>query len=84
MVEKYLLNSLLLYLVVELLQLAHENFINGNLTEKNNPFYGKSMGTDFPGLSHSMGFADFSNAMGNLIKEPMLFPCDEVYHRMLI
>ena len=36
------------------------------------------MGTDFPGLSHSMGFADFSNTMGNLIKKPMPFPCDEV------
>ena len=41
MVEKYLLNGLLLYLVVELLQLAHENFINGNLTEKTTHFMEK-------------------------------------------
>ena len=46
------------------------------------PFYGKIMGTNFPGLSHSMGFADFSNAMGNLMTKPMHFPCHEVYHRM--
>ena len=24
-------------------------------------FYGKSMATNFPGLPHSIGFADFSN-----------------------
>ena len=51
---------------------------------KDHSFYGKSVGTNFPGLSHLMGFADFSNAMGNLMRKPMHFPCNEVYHRMEI
>ena len=49
---------------------------------KSHTFYGKGMGTDCPGLPHSMGFADFSNAMKNLTREPMHFPDDEVYHKM--
>ena len=49
---------------------------------KKHPFYGKSMGTNFPGLPHLMGFDDFSNAMGDLMKKPMHFPCDEVYHQI--
>ena len=48
---------------------------------KNRPLYGTSMGTNFPGLSHSMGFTDFPNTMGNLIRKPMHFSCDEVCHR---
>ena len=49
---------------------------------KNHQFYGKGVGTNFSGLSHSMSFADFSNAMGNLMRKPMYFPCSEVYHKM--
>ena len=49
--------------------------------EKNNTLYGKSMATNFPALSHSMNFADFSNAMGNLMRKPMYFLCAEVYHK---
>ena len=49
---------------------------------KKRPFYGKSMGTIFPGLPYSMGFTDFSNAMGKLMWKLMHFPCDKVYHRM--
>ena len=49
---------------------------------KKQPLYGKSMGINFPGLPHLMAFADFSNAMENLITEPMHFKFDEVYHRM--
>ena len=51
---------------------------------KKHPFYGKSMRTNFPDLPHSIGFADFSNAMENLMRKPMHFPCDEVYYRMEI
>ena len=40
------------------------------------------METNFPGLPHSMGFTDFSNAVGNLMRKPMQFPSNEVYHRM--
>ena len=50
----------------------------------NHPFYGKITGTNFPGLPNSMGFADFSNAFWNLMKKPMHFPCEDVYHRMRI
>ena len=50
--------------------------------EKTHLFYGKSMATNFPGLLHSVGFADFSNVMENLMRRPMHFPCDEAYHRM--
>ena len=39
---------------------------------KNRPYYGKSMRTNFPGFSHSMGFADFSNVMVNLTRKPCL------------
>ena len=35
------------------------------MEKKKHPFYGKNMGTNFPDFSHSMGFAHFSNAMGN-------------------
>ena len=49
---------------------------------KKHSFYGKSIRIKFSGLLHFMGFDDFSNAMGNLIRKPMHFPCDEVYHRM--
>ena len=51
---------------------------------KNHPFYGKRKETNFSDLSILMGFADFPNAMGNVIRKPMHFPCDEVYHRMRI
>ena len=51
---------------------------------KKHPFYGKSMGTNFPGLPYLMGFADFSNVMGNLMRKPMHLPCDEVSLRMVI
>ena len=33
--------------------------------EKKHQSYGKSMRINFPGLPHLMGFADFSNALGN-------------------
>ena len=49
---------------------------------KNHPFYEKCMETNFPGLSILMGFADFPNAIRNLMRKPMHLPCDEVYHRM--
>ena len=39
------------------------------------------MRINFAGLSHLMGFTDCSNGMGNLMRKPMHFPCDEVYHR---
>ena len=48
---------------------------------KNHSFYRKSMGTNSSGLPHSMGFAEFSNALGNLWRKPMHFPRDEVYQR---
>ena len=51
---------------------------------KNHSYYGKSIRTNFPGSPHTMGFAEFSNAMGNLMIKAMHFPCDEVYHRMEI
>ena len=47
--------------------------------EKSHPFYGQTMGTNFPGLPHSKGFAEFSNAVENFMRKPMPFPCDEVY-----
>ena len=37
---------------------------------KKHPSYGKSMGINFPGLPHLMGFADFSNALGNWWESP--------------
>ena len=42
------------------------------------PLNGKYVGTNFPALAHSMGFAHFSNAMRNLMRKPMHFPCDEI------
>ena len=36
---------------------------DGNLMEKNHPFYQKSMEKNFLGLPHLMCFADFSNSM---------------------
>ena len=52
-----------------------------NLIEKP-PILWKSIGTNFPGLPHSMGFVDFCNTMGSLMRKHMHFPCDEVYHKM--
>ena len=49
---------------------------------KRHLFYGKSMDTNSPGLSHSKDFADFSNAMGKLMRKPMHFPCDKIYNWM--
>ena len=39
-------------------------------------------GTNFLGFSHSIGFTDFSSAMGNLMRKPMHSPYDEMYLRM--
>ena len=39
---------------------------------KKYPSYGKSMGTNFPGLSYLIGFSDFSNAMRNLMSIPSI------------
>ena len=51
---------------------------------KNHAFYGKSMETNFLCIPHSMGFVAFSDAIGDFIRKPMHFPCNEVYHRMWI
>ena len=51
---------------------------------KYHPFYGKSMGANIPGLSHSMSFTDFSDIMINLMRKPTRFACDEVYHKIEI
>ena len=51
---------------------------NGN----NHALYGKSMGTNFLSLPHSICFTDFCNAIGNLMRKPMHFPSEEVYHKM--
>ena len=42
------------------------------------------MGTNIPGLSHSLSFTDFSDTMRNLMGKPTLFACDEVYHKIEI
>ena len=34
--------------------------------------------TNFPGFSHKMQFAAFSQVMGYLWEKPMHFPCNEV------
>ena len=47
---------------------------------KKHPYYRKSMSANFPVFPHSMVFAEFSNAMGNLMRKTMHFPCDEQYH----
>ena len=51
--------------------------------EKNHPLYVKSMETRFPGLPHLMHFADFSNAIENLMNKHMHFPCNEVYRNLM-
>ena len=38
---------------------------NGNLMEKNHPYYGKSMSTNFPGSPYMTGFLAFSCSVGN-------------------
>ena len=55
---------------------------DGNLMEKLTHFINKNMRTNFPGPPHSMGFAEFSNPMENLMRRSTHFLCDEVYHRM--
>ena len=37
---------------------------------KKHPYYGKSMGTNFPGFAHLMVFAEFSHAVGNWLEKP--------------
>ena len=38
---------------------------NGNLMEKSQPYFGKSMGTNFRDCPHRIGFAAFSHTMEN-------------------
>ena len=40
--------------------------------EKKHPYYGKSMGTNFPGFPLWIGFAVFSHAMGNWWRNPRI------------
>ena len=39
---------------------------------KNQPYYGKSMSTNFPGLSYTMGFLAFPRTMENLWGNPCI------------
>ena len=45
---------------------------HGNLMGKKHPYYGKSMGTDFPGFAHLMFFAESFHTTGNLLEKPYI------------
>ena len=49
---------------------------------KKHPYYGKSMGTNFPGFAHLMVFAEFSHTIENWLENPYISPCNEEYHKM--
>ena len=45
---------------------------DGNLNGKKHPYYGRGMGTNFPGFAHLMVFAEFSHAIGNWLENPYI------------
>ena len=40
--------------------------------EKKHPYYGKSVGINFPDFPHAMGFVAFSRIVGNLWGNPCI------------
>ena len=58
-----------------------EVYHSKNLIEKKHPYFGKSMGTNFPGSSHKIGLVDFFIAIGYRWEDLYFFL---VNHRMKI
>ena len=56
---------------------------DGNCMEKNRPYYGKSVSTNFP-VHPYVGFCYIFPYYEKLTGKPIHFPYDEVYHRIVI